>query len=275
MYNVHISCEPAYYGVIGRKWSNDAEGWREEWMYETSDYAEALLQVSAYEPIDILDVSVWEMDALPEPVCQKLPECKNLRISIIRKRVPFKLPPSVLKLRNLRQLSVTGSTTLIALPPSLKLDSLFVHCIEAPYWLLLQSVSTFTVYVNNTNSWTIPLKILRNLLEQSLSKPGSLFWRWLTKGLYDPRLLIKIRDFLLYFSMSAPRLYPIVSYTPGVPSRSLVWRMLTLWWIPSLYHLRVLLVQGLSMPQTPFRRWLTKGLYDPRLLIVIRDLLLD
>jgi len=75
--------------------------------------------------------------------------------------------------------------------------------------------------------------------------------------------------------MSAYRLYPIVSYTPGVPSRSLVWRMLTLWWILSLYHLRVLLVQGLSMPQTPFGRWLTKGLYDPRLLIVIRDLLLD
>lgn len=200
MYNVHISCEPAYYGVIGRKWSNDQEGWREEWMYETSDYAEALSEASAYEPIDILDVSVWEMDALPEPVCQKLPECKNLRISIIRKRVPFKLPPSVLKLRNLKQLSVTGSTQLIALPPSLKLDSLFVHCIEAPYWLLLQPVSTLTVYVNNTNSWTIPLEILRDLLKQSLSKQGSLFWRWLTRGLYDPRLLIKIRDFLLYFS---------------------------------------------------------------------------
>ena len=36
---------------------------------------------------------------------------------------------------------------------------------------------------------------------------------------------------------------------------------------------KMCITRGLALPQTPFGRWLTKGLYDPRLLIVIRDFL--
>ncbi len=42
--------------------------------------------------------------------------------------------------------------------------------------------------------------------------------------------------------------------------------------VPLLY-LKILVRQGLTSPQTPFGRWLTQGLYDPRLLFLIRDFL--
>ncbi len=111
--------------------------------------------------------------------------------------VPF--PKQVATLRSLKLLWISGPGRVQRIPPSLCVEELFADVEECPYWWCDPALKRcYTgISVRGSSEWWIPLLDLRYLVRQGLLSANTLFKQWLTHGLYDPRLLFPLRDFLL------------------------------------------------------------------------------
>lgn len=136
-------------------------------------------------------------------------ECTNLRsiplslpdskAVIIRTRCSSQkedFPAALLGLPRLQTLRVSLNVVFKRIPASLQVKYLEASCLEAPYWLAASTCSR-DVYVRGYRYWRHWFQRFVTLLVQGLMSPRTCFYKWLTKGLYDPRLLFCIRDFLL------------------------------------------------------------------------------
>ena len=122
------------------------------------------------------------------------PDCKALEIKVDWVgRADF--PEAILHISSLEELDIDVDVTFTRVPSSLRVQKLCMSCVEPPYWLI-DSVPDLAVYIKRRLMRTYALRHLKFLLLMGLQLTGK--WnRWLTKGLYDPRLLFKLRDFLL------------------------------------------------------------------------------
>ncbi len=125
-----------------------------------------------------------------------LPDCKKVVIRMRHQNLNEDIPAALLRMPNLESLHVSLNVIFTRIPASLQVKHLEASCCEAPYWLA-DSDSSRDVYVRGYRGWQNPLKCLKNLLLQALLHQQTPFGRWLTQGLYDPRLFLLIRGFLL------------------------------------------------------------------------------
>lgn len=155
-----------------------------------SSWNEVLQLCKESAPIFEVEILVYSRDGIP----LEFPDCT--RLVLAWRWEPFESPwiDGLSRIPSLQDLYV-GNIKFDRVPSSLRLKSLILTCRTPPYWLL----ETTGLQIKNDGDrlWEDNLCKLRDLLPPFLVRPQSRFGRWLTKGLYDPRLLIKIRDFLL------------------------------------------------------------------------------
>ncbi len=161
--------------------------------YERLTLEEVLKRYRALACNDWLRIDCYGLADLP-PI---IPDCKNLYLQFVYDIDCgiFDFPDALLRIPSLESLRVPLFTLIQRIPPSFRVKHLEVHCVEAPYWLL-ETTNLENTLVRGSHNWLYQLQDLRQLVLQGLECRGP--WkRWLTEGLYDPRLFALIRDFLL------------------------------------------------------------------------------
>lgn len=155
-----------------------------------SSWNEVLQLCKESAPIFAVEILVYSRDGIP----LEFPDCTRLMLEW--RWEPFESPwiDGLSKIPSLQDLYV-GNIKFDRVPSSLRLKSLILTCRTPPYWLL----ETTGLQIKNDGDrlWEDNLCKLRDLLPPFLMRPQSRFGCWLTRGLYDPRLLFQIRDFLL------------------------------------------------------------------------------
>ena len=146
-----------------------------------------------YLPLGItLHVECTNLRSIPP----SLPDSSAVIIRTRRSSQNEDFPAALLRIPRLQTLHVSLNVVFKRIPASLQVNYLEVSCLEAPYWLAASSCS-HDVYVRGYRYWRHRFQRSVALLVQGLMSPQTRFNQWLTKGLYDPRLLFCIRDFLL------------------------------------------------------------------------------
>lgn len=166
---------------------------------------------NSHESSDPVRVSSW--DEVLE-LCKQAAPLYRVEIDIyIRNRMPLEFPDCIRldiamrwhvfetpwidgfsKIPSLQELHVRR-IKFDRVPSLFRVKRLTLTCHETPYWLL--ETTDMHLQTDGAPNWEIYLRCLRDVLEFYLLCPETRFGRWLTKGLYDPRLLFKLRDFLL------------------------------------------------------------------------------
>lgn len=164
---------------------------KKEWLGRHTSLASVLETCKALGVIERLFVECIRFQTLPPA----LPDCKTL---VIRAEIEgiHDFPDVLLRIPSLETLVVDSSVTLTRIPPSLRLRHLNVCCQQPPYWYLTPGVS-IRCWVRGKLDWQFQLEDLCALIIQGLLCKDGMFKRWLTQGLYDPRLFFFIRNMLL------------------------------------------------------------------------------
>ena len=137
-------------------------------------------------------VYIFDKEALPPT----LPHCRNLEVFYEACSPGVDFPRSILSIHGLESVEISSSCTFKSIPPRLRVKTLIATCLQAPYWLVDADMTLLLVYVQGSLDWMHVLRNLRRLILQGLQAEG--MWKqWLTKGLYDPRVFLLVRDFLL------------------------------------------------------------------------------
>ena len=135
----------------------------------------------------------WGSDTGMPP---KWPPCRTLVIEMDEKAAIIDFPESILSITSLEHLNVSDCLTFTNIPPTLNVKTLHASCLQAPYWFVGTSMTVLAVSVQQSFMWKYRLQNLYHLLLQGLQTEGR--WKqWLTKGLYDPRVFLLVRDLLL------------------------------------------------------------------------------
>lgn len=161
--------------------------------YETLSLEEMLERYRTLACNQELHVECWDLKDLP-PI---IPDCKHLVIQPVYDAAcgVWDFPDVLLRIPSLQSLRMLRFAIFRRIPPSFRVKSLHVNCQEAPYWLL-ETTDLQNTLVRGSYNWLYRLQDLRRLILQGLQTEGR--WKqWLTKGLYDPRLFVLIRDCLL------------------------------------------------------------------------------
>ena len=160
----------------------------EEFVY----LAEMLQRYPKIQGNENLHVSCHSLNDLPSTI----PNCESLSISTSLNVVECDFPSAILRIPSLETLWVVSCNVFRRIPPALKVKGLSVTCLEPPYWLV-ESTNVEHVISRGSKNWRYRIERLINLIKQGLVWKSCRFGRWLTQGLYDPRLLFNLRDFLL------------------------------------------------------------------------------
>ncbi len=141
-------------------------------------------------PIDFLEIVVYIRDRLPV----EFPDCQELQLAW--RWLPFETSwfDGLSRIPSLKRLHVFN-IKFDRVPSSLRLRQLTLTCRTPPYWMLENT--GLKIYSDGNRDWRESLCTLHDLLTTFLVRPQTPFGRWLTRGLYDPRLFALIRDFLL------------------------------------------------------------------------------
>lgn len=160
----------------------------EEYMY----LAEMLQRYPKIQGHENLHISCHSLKDLPSTI----PNCESLSISTSLNVVECDFPSAILRIPSLETLWVVNCNVFRRIPPALKVKGLAVACLEPPYWLV-GTTNVDHVISRGSKNWHYRIQDLIKIVSQGLVRPQSQFGQWLTKGLYDFRLLFKLRDFLL------------------------------------------------------------------------------
>lgn len=159
-------------------------------VYE--DVQEIMRRFLHLPPGITLHIDCTDLRSIPP----SLPDSKEVYLRMHHGSSNEDFPAALLRLPRLHTLHVSLSVEFKRIPASLRVKNLEASCLEAPYWLVA-SICSRDVYVRGYRCWRHRLQRFVALLVQGLMSPQTHCNQWLTKGLYDPRLLFCIRDFLL------------------------------------------------------------------------------
>jgi hypothetical protein len=140
-----------------------------------------------------LSISVGYKKDIPD----KFPDCKALTLGCTFDYASMPWIDGISRIPSLQML-ITDRIRFDKLPPRVRLKKWRLSLTDPPYWLLdrlNQDGSDFYI-VGRDMKWMTRLRLLRHVLTQGLCQQTR-FNRWLTKGLHDPGVFSKIRDFLL------------------------------------------------------------------------------
>ncbi len=187
VYYLSVSSRVSYHVSHQACWSHQ----QKEWLGRHTSLVGVLETCKALGVIEQLHVECINFEALPPA----LPDCKNMTMHVAFGGI-HDFPDVLLRIPSLETLTVDSSVTLTHISPSLRLRHLNVCCQQPPYWYLTPGVSIYCL-VREKLDWQFHLEDLCALLTQGLLCKDGMFKRWLTQGLYDPRLFFFIRDMLL------------------------------------------------------------------------------
>lgn len=162
-----------------------------------ASYVEAVQTLARFQPIPYVKVTA-DADVLE---AASFLDCNRLELSFTGESSVVSFPKGVLLIPSLEMIWIHKNVSVRRLPLSFHVPRPFFDVLECPYWLCdpFRGVNCKCVTVNG-RQWVAPFESMYHLLLQALRLPDCRLCAWLTKGLYDPRLLFKLRDFLLYFS---------------------------------------------------------------------------
>jgi hypothetical protein len=167
--------------------------WDEKGLHNTNQFStwnEVLELCKQLAPLYRVEIDVYEETRLPT----EFPDCIVFEMTMRWRLLETPWIDGLSKIPSLEQLHV-WRIKFDRVPSSLRLKRLTLACPKPPYWML--ETTDLTIASDGDGNWEYNLRNLRDLLEYCLLCPDTRFHRWLTKGLYDPRLLFKLRDFLL------------------------------------------------------------------------------
>ncbi len=142
--------------------------------------------------IERLQLYLLSMHDMPSD----LPDCKQLILKTNELIYLGDFPDAVLRIPSLEELEVGTTIVFKRIPPSLRAKFNRLVCEETPYWLMNPRSFVPCIVVGKGATWQHDLLSLYVPILHGLQCQGP--WkRWLTEGLYDPRLFALIRDFLL------------------------------------------------------------------------------
>ena len=155
-------------------------------------YPEVMNELKGIGCVERLEVHLRAMHDMPSA----LPDCKHLVLRTDHLMYFGDFPEALLRIPSLEALNVSASIIFTRIPPSLRATDISLVCNEVPYWLMNTRFTVPCFVLGRGTAWQRDLLNLYAPILQGLQCEGP--WkRWLTQGLYDPRLFALIRDFLL------------------------------------------------------------------------------
>lgn len=127
-----------------------------------------------------------------------LPDCCQLYFCYRgRKEVTVSFPRALLSVPSLTLFEVVGPLRFLSIHPKFNVSECVFDFALTPYWLCDRFQKHNMFIRTDCIQGKQNIEKFTSIVYRGLAQSPSCFNQWLTKGLYDPRLLFKLRDFLL------------------------------------------------------------------------------